>query len=85
MKLEVLGPGCPKCHAMAESVKAAADKLGLEYEFEHVTDITKIVSYGVMMTPALVIDGQVKCSGKAKKEAELTAMLTEALANKGDA
>ena len=85
MKLEVLGPGCPKCHAMAKSVKAAADKLGVEYEFEHVTDIVKIVSYGVMMTPALVIDGVVTCSGKARKEAELTAILTEAIARKDGA
>ncbi len=85
MKLEVLGTGCPKCHAMAESVKAAADKLGVDYELEHVTDIVKIVSYGVMMTPALVIDGEVKCSGKSGTEAELTVMLTEALAKKGDA
>ena len=84
MKIEVLGPGCPRCSALAAGVKAAADRLGLEYELSKVTDILEITKYGVMVTPALVIDGEVKLSGKAASEAELTAILTAALADKED-
>ena len=84
MKIEVLGPGCPKCAALASNVKAAADKLGLRYELNKVSNIMEITKYGVMVTPALVIDGEVKLSGKAATEAELTAILTTALSKEGD-
>lgn len=63
-KLQILGTGCPKCLKLAEVTKEAATQLGLEVEIEKVTDITRIVSYGVMMTPALAVDGQVKVSGR---------------------
>lgn len=63
-KLQILGTGCPKCLKLAEATKEAASQLGLECEIEKVTDITRIVSYGVMMTPALAVDGQVKVSGR---------------------
>ena len=80
MKLEVLGMGCAKCNALETAVKQAADMLGLDYTLDHVTDLSKIASYGVMMTPALVIDGTVKLSGKLPSEAELTKILTTAAA-----
>ncbi len=80
MKIELLGMGCPKCNTMEASVKAAADKLGVTYELAHVTDITEFMNRGVMLTPALVIDGEVKVSGKVPSEAEITTMLTAALA-----
>ncbi|UCE61621.1 MAG: TM0996/MTH895 family glutaredoxin-like protein [Phycisphaerales bacterium] len=80
MKIEVLGPGCPRCNALAANTKAAADKLGLQYELSKVTNIMKITEYGVMATPALVIDGEVKLAGKAATEDELTAILNTALA-----
>ena len=79
MKIEVLGPGCPRCQALAAGVKAVADRLGLEYELNKVTNIMEITKHGVMVTPALVIDGEVKLSGKAASEAELTTILTTAL------
>ena len=78
MKIEVLGSGCAKCNALEAAAKAAADKLGLDYELLHVREIAKFASYGVMITPALVVDGEVKVSGKVPSEAELTKMLTEA-------
>lgn len=78
MKLEVLGTGCAKCNALEAAVKQAADKLGLDYELEHVKEIAKFVSYGVMITPALVVDGEVKVTGKVPSEAELTTILTTA-------
>ncbi|HPM23840.1 MAG TPA: thioredoxin family protein [Phycisphaerae bacterium] len=80
MKIEVLGTGCKKCNMLEAATKAAADKLGIQYELLHVKDLGKIAAYGVMMTPALVINGQVKVSGKVPSEAELTSLLTSALA-----
>ena len=80
MKIEVLGPGCPKCKTLAATTDAAAKKLGLDYELVKVTEIDKIIDYGVMVTPALVIDGAVAVSGKVPSEAEVTAILTSALA-----
>ncbi len=82
MKIEVLGPGCQKCTALAANVKTAADRLGLHYELSKVTNIMEITNYGVMVTPALVINGEVKLSGKAASDAELTIILTSALAEK---
>ncbi len=76
MKIEILGPGCSKCDLLEATTKKAADKLGLQYELVHVKDISKIASYGVMMTPALAIDGKVKVVGKVPSEAEITTLLT---------
>ena len=64
IKIQVLGTGCAKCKKLAELTETAATELGLEYELEKVTDINAIMKMGVMMTPALVVDGQVKVSGK---------------------
>ena len=80
MKIEILGTGCPKCNMLEANAKAAANKLGIQYELVHVKDLMKIASYGVMMTPALAIDGKVKLTGKVAGEAEITTLLTDALA-----
>ena len=64
-KLQILGPGCPKCQQLARNTEEAATALGLDYELEKITDITKISEFGVLMTPGLVVDGRVKSSGKA--------------------
>lgn len=77
MKVEVLGTGCPKCHALASTVRRVADRLGVEVTLDHITDINKIVEYGVMMTPALVVDGSVKVAGKVPSETELEGFLKE--------
>jgi small redox-active disulfide protein 2 len=63
-KIQILGTGCAKCFKLTENTKAAADQLGLDYEIEKVTDLNKIAAFGVMMTPALAVDGQVKSAGK---------------------
>ena len=83
MKIEVLGTGCAKCNALEAAVKLVADRLGLDYELEHVKEIAKFASYGVMITPALVVDGQVKASGKVPSEAELTDILQAAAGTTG--
>ena len=64
MKIEILGTGCPKCRKLYENAKEAVMKTGVEAEITKVTDIADISGYGVMLTPALVIDGEVKASGK---------------------
>lgn len=64
MKIEILGTGCPKCKQLKENAKKAADELKIKAEFKKVTDVGEIVEYGVMSTPALVIDGKVKASGR---------------------
>ncbi len=75
-KLQILGTGCPKCKALAENVEAAAKELGIEYELEKVTDINEIMKFGVMMTPALAVDGEVKVVGKVPSTEEIKEMLS---------
>ena len=74
-EIKILGTGCPKCRKLAETAEAAAKELGIEYEIEKVTALDKIMAYGVMMTPALVVDGEVKTAGKAPSAAEIKGML----------
>ncbi len=75
-KIKVLGPGCPRCETLAKLTQEAADQLGIEYELEKVTDITRFVSFGVMMTPGLVVDGETKLQGKVPSVDELKALLS---------
>ena len=63
-KIQILGTGCPKCKKLAENAEAAAKELGIEYELVKVTDINEIVKFGVIMTPGLAVDGDVKSTGK---------------------
>ena len=74
-KLQVLGTGCPKCKKLAENAKAAVKALGGDYEVEKVTDINEIMKFGVMMTPALVVDGEVKVVGKVPSPEEIGKMI----------
>jgi small redox-active disulfide protein 2 len=78
MKLQILGTGCAKCHALTTATEQAAQALGLSYELEKVTDLGRIMSFYVMRTPALVVDGQVQVSGKVPSLAELKALLQPA-------
>ena len=63
-KIEILGMGCAKCNKLEELAKKASDELGIEYELKKVRDMDTILEYGVMITPALVVDGEVKVAGK---------------------
>jgi len=63
-KIQILGTGCAKCNRLQENAEAAAKELGIDYELEKVNDIEKIMSFGVMSTPALAVDGVVKAAGK---------------------
>ncbi|NMC44725.1 MAG: thioredoxin family protein [candidate division Zixibacteria bacterium] len=75
-KIQILGTGCPKCQKLADIARGAAESLGGEYELEKVTDIQKIMSFGVMMTPALVVDGKVRLSGKVPSMDEMKRILS---------
>ncbi len=70
-KLQILGTGCPKCKKLAENTEAAAKELGMEHALEKVTDINQIMAFGVMMTPALAVDGQVMVVGKVPSVDEI--------------
>jgi len=74
-KILILGTGCPKCKALAENVEAAAKDLGIEYSIEKVTEINKIMKFGVVVTPALTVDGQVKVVGKIPSQDEIKALI----------
>jgi len=70
-KIQILGTGCPKCKKLAENAEAAAKELSITYEIEKVTDINEILKFGVMMTPALAVDGDVKSVGKVLSTDEI--------------
>jgi len=77
MEIKVLGPGCPKCTALAESVESMAKEMGLDYEIEKISDLNTIMGFGVFMTPGLVVDGEVKSVGKVPTADEIKKMLKE--------
>ena len=76
-RVKVLGSGCAKCNALEAATKAALEQLGMDTTIEHVTDFSKIASYGVMTTPALVVDGKVVSYGKVLKTEEVVAILNK--------
>jgi small redox-active disulfide protein 2 len=76
MKIQVLGTGCPKCAKLAANVAQAVAELGLDCEVEKVTGINDIMQFGVMMTPALAVDGEVKAVGKVPTPDEIKTLLS---------
>jgi small redox-active disulfide protein 2 len=75
MKLQILGTGCAKCNQLTAATTAAADRLGLSYEVEKITDFLRFADFGVMVTPALLVNGKLKVAGKVPGDTELEAML----------
>ena len=75
MKVQILGTGCMKCEKLEANAKEAIKEKGGDYEIEKVTDIKKIMDYGVMLTPALAIDGQVKSVGKVLSVEDIKKLL----------
>jgi small redox-active disulfide protein 2 len=80
VKIEVMGTGCPKCDKLEETARAAADKLGINYEMHHIRDINEFVKRGVMATPALAVDGKISVTGRVPSQSELESLITSALA-----
>jgi len=75
MKIQILGTGCPKCNKLYQNVQEAIAAAGVEAVIEKVTDLNDIMAFGVMVTPALAIDGQVKSSGKVPSADEIKQMI----------
>ena len=75
-KIQILGTGCPKCQKLAENAKQAAAELGLAFEIEKVTNIKEIMKFGVALTPALVVDGEVKVAGKVPSPSQIKVLLS---------
>lgn len=75
MKIQIYGSGCAKCEQLTANAKAAADQLGLTYEIEKITDINEIIDAGVMRTPALAVDGDIRVEGKVAAADELKGLL----------
>ncbi len=74
-KLQILGTGCSKCKTLTEQVEQAAREIGIKHEIVKVTDLQEIVSFGVMTTPALAVDGQVKVAGNIPSIEELKRLI----------
>ena len=74
--LQVLGPGCARCTKLKENAEAAVKELGIEAAVEKITDINVITGFGVMMTPALAVDGEVKVVGKVPSTDEIKQLLS---------
>ena len=75
MQLTVMGPGCAKCKTLAQFTEQAANELGVPYEMHKVTDLKQIMALGVMMTPALAVDGKVKVAGRVPSVDEIKKLL----------
>jgi small redox-active disulfide protein 2 len=74
-QIKVLGPGCPRCERLAESTRIAADELGITYKLEKITDIKRFADFGLMMTPGLVVDGDLRVQGSVPSVEEIKTML----------
>jgi small redox-active disulfide protein 2 len=75
MKIQILGMGCQKCNRLQELSEQAANELGVEYTVEKVKDMKRIMDFGVMVTPALVVDGEVKVAGKVPSLEDLKSLI----------
>ena len=75
-RLQILGTGCPRCNQLAAATEAAATALGIEFQLEKVTDLKQMIGYGVMATPALVVDGKVVLSGKVPPVETIKKLIT---------
>jgi len=80
MEIKVLGPGCPKCEMVEKRVKNALADLDVAAEVEKITDIRKMMSYGILATPGLVINGKIKCAGRIPRIEDIKAWIQEAAA-----
>ncbi len=78
MKIQILGTGCAKCKKLAENADTAAKEMNLSYELVKVTDLNEIMKFGVMMTPALAVDGKVLLTGKVPEAAAIKPLLEKA-------
>jgi len=76
MNIKILGPGCAKCHELDKRTREVVQELGLDTSVEYVQDLNKIIEYGILTTPGLVVNGEVVCSGHVPSKDEITRILT---------
>jgi len=76
LEIKILGTGCPKCDKLEKETRLVAEELGLDFTLEKISQVKDIMSFGVMITPALVVDGELKVVGKVPARDEIKAMLT---------
>ncbi len=81
--VQILGPGCARCEALSKNASEAVRQLGLDAQVEKITDLNTILGFGVMMTPALAVNGEVKLQGKVASVAEIKELLSSIAASPG--
>ncbi len=79
MEIKILGTGCAKCKQLEKTVREAVDEMGLDAEVEKVTEFSDIMAYGIMSTPGLVVNGEVRLAGRLPKLAEVKSILERSL------
>ena len=79
MNIKILGPGCAKCHQLAKTTRDVVGELGIDASIEEVKDINKIIAYQVLITPGLVLNDELVCSGRVPGKAEMSQFITAAL------
>ena len=84
MNIKILGPGCAKCHQLAKTTREVVGELGIDASIEEVKDINKIIAYQVLITPGLVLNDELVCSGRVPGKAEMSQFITAALSKKGN-
>jgi small redox-active disulfide protein 2 len=78
MNIKILGPGCARCHELDKRTREVVNELGLDADVEYVKDLNEIIKYGILITPGLVVNGEVVCSGHVPSKNEITRLLTSA-------
>jgi small redox-active disulfide protein 2 len=78
MNIEILGPGCSKCHELDKRTREVVQERGLDASVEYIQDLNRIIEYGILTTPGLVVNGKVVCSGCVPSKDEITKVLTSA-------
>ncbi len=84
MNIKILGPGCAKCHQLAKTTREVVKELGIDASIEEVKDINKIIAYQVLITPGLVLNDELVCSGRVPGKAEMSQFITAALSKEGN-
>jgi len=79
MKIKVLGPGCAKCHSLDKLVREVVEDLKIDAQVEYIQDMGKILEYPILITPGLVINEEVVCSGRVPSKADLNKIISDAL------
>ena len=80
MDIKILGPGCAKCHTLDKMVREVVKELNIDATVDYIKDLNKMLEYPILTTPALVINGEVKCAGRVPSKEEITNFITAALA-----